>query len=208
MFIIKGKRKIRVKTCTDHTHACPHCNNFDLSIGVYAEYHHGFFIPFFPTGVKTIKILCNACGEPFRSDSLQKEYASVTKAPFYLYSGIVLGVCFIAAIIIVTNNADKEKVQMVAHPQVGDVYLLKNGSGEAASYYFIRVARMNGDSIIAYHSNLQYNQSRVQFSQDEHFVADDEMVLTRPQLKEMLQNGMVDAGSRGYGDGEGFNRIR
>ena len=67
---------------------------------------------------------------------------------------------------------------------------------------------MNGDSIIAYHSNLQYNQSRVQFSQGEYFVADDEMVLTQPQLKGMLKNGTIDAANRGYGNDEGFNRIR
>jgi hypothetical protein len=208
MFIIKGKRKIRIKICTDHEHACPHCGNFDLSVGVFAEYYHAFFIPFSPIGEKTIKILCNSCSESFRSDSLQKEYATKMKAPFYLYSGMIIVVCFFLAIIIFVNNADKEKARIVAHPQVGDVYLLKNDSGAAAAYYFIRIARLNDDSIIAYHSNLQYNQSRVQFSQAEYFVADDEMVLTQPQLKAMMKNGMVDAANRGYGSDEGFNRIR
>ena len=100
MFVIYGKRTARIKKYNDNRHYCRSCNCYDLTAKVYKEYFHIFFIPFFPTGIKTVKIHCNSCGQPFRIDTVKKEYENISKTPFYLYAGLML----IASLILLLVN--------------------------------------------------------------------------------------------------------
>src|SRR5947208_13350230 len=100
MFIIFGRRKARIKKYTDSPEYCKSCNSYELQIKVYKEYFHIFFIPFFPTGHKTVKIHCKKCGEPFRMDTVQKHYQSITRTPIYLYTGLLL---FAGIILLIVN---------------------------------------------------------------------------------------------------------
>lgn len=56
MFLIYGKRKLRIKKYTDHRNACNVCKSFDLEIKIFKEYFHIFFVPFFPTGTKSSSV--------------------------------------------------------------------------------------------------------------------------------------------------------
>ncbi|HEX9513929.1 MAG TPA: zinc ribbon domain-containing protein [Puia sp.] len=208
MLLIYGKRTARIKTYLDHTHQCTSCNNFDLTAKVYKSYFHILFIPIFPTGDKTVGIRCNSCGAPFLSDALKKEYASKTKNPFYLYSGLILAFFGIVGIALSNTHDQKEKVQFVAQPKVGDVYRIREDSSHSSTYFFFRVVRINGDSVYVIHNHLEYSGFVSMLNRDDYFVANEEMLLTKKRLKEMLQKEEIDAVERDYGDDEGFKRIK
>ena len=90
MFYLRGTRTARIKTYEDHAHQCDSCNGFDMTVKVYQQYFHFFFIPVAPTGDKFVKAYCNKCTQPFRNDSMNREYEAKTKAPFYLYTFIII----------------------------------------------------------------------------------------------------------------------
>ena len=139
MFVLFGRQRVRIKKYTENRHYCRSCNSFDLNVKVYKEYFHIFFIPFFPIGNKTTKIYCNNCGEPFRIETIQKQYESITRTPIYLYTGTIL----IASLILLTVNANirtqKEKAKFVENPKIGDVYRIRKDENNSTSYYFLRI---------------------------------------------------------------------
>jgi hypothetical protein len=90
MLFLRGTRTARIKTYQHHDRQCENCKDFDLTIGVFHDYYHFWFIPVVAAGIKSSVIYCNSCGSRIRSNSLSKEYESKTKVPFYLYSGVIL----------------------------------------------------------------------------------------------------------------------
>ena len=101
MFAIRGTRTARIKTYQHHERQCENCKDFNLTIGVFHDYYHFWFIPIVASGIKSSVIFCNSCGDRIRSNSLSKEYESKTKVPFYLYSGaIVVGLVLFYALAI------------------------------------------------------------------------------------------------------------
>jgi zinc-ribbon family len=208
MFLIYGRRTARIKSYTDNQQSCKSCKSFDLDVKVYRDFYHLFFIPFFPAGDKTVKIYCKSCGEPLRSDSIQKQYQDSTKTPFYLYAGVIL----IAGLILLLVNANlatqKEKKRYVDDPMVGDVYRIRKDENNSTSYYFLRVSQVNGDTVFAYHSNLVYGGFITKLDDEDFFVRAEELIFTRKELKEMLDKDEINSVERDYGGSEGFNRIR
>ena len=97
MFLITGTRTVRIKTYSDQAHRCDACKDFDLSVAVYQPYFHIIFIPVAPNGVKTTKAHCSSCGQPFRNDTMNREYEKKTRTPFYLYTLTILIGLLIAA---------------------------------------------------------------------------------------------------------------
>lgn len=208
MFILKGVRTARIKTYKDHDHQCSECKYFDLTVKVYKEYFHFFFLPISATGSKTVKIVCNTCGQLFRSDKLNKQYESKTNTPFYLYSGVILVSCFILACITISIFSQNENSRFVANPKVGDVYLINKEQGQSTSYYYLRIAGMSGDSVIMYHSNLEYLNYSSEFNGEDYFVSGEKVIYTRDLLKEMLQKGVINSVKRDYDAESGFNRLK
>ncbi len=208
MFLIYGRRKLRVKKYIDNSQACTSCKAFDLNVKVYREYFHVFFIPFFPTGIKASSIQCNNCGNTIRIDSLQKRYEDSSKKPVYLYSGLILIAAAIFLLINANLNTQKEKRKFITNPKAGDVYRIRDKKDKSAEYYFLRVSKISGDSIFTYHSNLVYSGFVHKLSDDDFFVKDEELVFTKPELKKMLDSDEIQSVERGYDDAEGFNRIK
>jgi hypothetical protein len=207
MLLIKGYRTAKIKTYTDHNHQCRDCKDFDLTVKVYKEYYHFFFIPMAPTGSKTVKIRCNKCGEPFRSDSINKQYESKTRIPIYLYTGTLLVSALILVGFAISIFSQNKKTYLVSDPKVGDVYLVSNKLPQATSYYFLKVVRMSGDTVIVYHNDLDYNQSVSELNPEDYFVS-KEVAYTKDLLKQMLERGMINAVERDYNNETGFNRIK
>ena len=208
MFVIYGRRSIRIKKYTDNRHYCKSCNSFDLNVKVYKEYFHIFFIPFFPIGDQKVKIYCNNCGEPFRVDEIQKHYESITRTPIYLYSGLILITGLILLLVNANIRTQKEKAKFVDNPMVGDVYQIRKDDKNATSYYFLRVSQINGDTVFAYHNNLVYSGFISQLNSDDFFVKEEQLVFTKKELKEMLDTAEINSVERNYGNDEGFNRIK
>ncbi len=208
MFVIYGRRTARIKKYTDNQQACQSCKTFDLDIKVYRDYYHLFFIPVFPVGDKTVKIRCNNCGEPIRLETIQKHYESISKTPFYLFTFPILFACLIIILVNANLNTQKEKALFVDNPKVGDVYRIRKDENNKTTYYFLRLVRISGDTIVAYHNNLEYSGFISKLNDDDFFVKDEELYFLKPELKQMLDKMEINSVDRVYGDYEGFNRTK
>ena len=208
MFVIHGRRTARIKKCTGDQHVCNHCGAFDLDVKVYRDYYHLFFLPLFPVGDKKAKIYCNNCGQGMRLESVQKHYERISRAPFYLYAGPLLFAGLILFIIYADNNTQKEKVNFVEYPKVGDVYMIRKDENNSTAYYFLRVKNINGDTVRVYHSNFEYSGLISKLDADDYFVKDEELFFLKSELRQMLDKMEINSVERDYGDYEGFNRIK
>jgi hypothetical protein len=208
MFVIHGNRTARIKKYTDNQHNCKSCKSFDLSVKVYRDYYHVFFLPLYPVGTKTAKIHCNNCGEPFRVEAIQKQYESAARTPFYLYAGPIVFAGLILFALFADLNDQKEKARFVDNPKVGDVYRVRKDENNSTTYYFLRIRQINGDSVFAYHNNLRYYDFITKLNDDDFFVKEDKLAFTKKELKQMLDKDEINSVERDYGDNEGFNRIK
>ncbi len=150
---------------------------------------------------------CASCGEVVRIDSLSREYEKRTKAPLYLYSGTILIGLLIAAGIFLSAFGARQRDIYIDHPQVGDVYVIKRDSPAPTAWYFLRIAKMRGDTAIVYHSNLEYNAYVYQFNDDDYFVSSEESEYSTAQLRSMFQRGIIANVFRDN-DNTGFSRIK
>lgn len=208
MFLIYGKRTARIKKYSGDHENCRNCKSFDLDIRVYKDYFHIFFLPIFAFGSKTVKIRCNNCGERLWVNEIQKHYEDITKTPFYLYAGIILFSGLILLFVNVNLNTQKEKAKFVGNPKVGDVYTIRKETNNTSTYYFLRLSKISGDTVFAFHNNLEYNGFISKLNDDDFFVKDDELFFLKKELKQMLDKNEINSVEREYGDYEGFNRTR
>jgi len=205
MLLFRGVRNGRIKTYTDHEHQCNDCKDFDLKVKVFKDYYHFFFLPAFPTGVKTVKIRCNKCGEPYRSDSLQKQYELRTRNPFWLYSWIILvGLLVLGAVVAVQVN-DRLNHSYVSSPRPGDVYAV---SPRHSLDVFFKVVRVNGDSVMTYGNHYQYLSSTNTLDTADYFSLDRPTLFSKKDLVGMLDSGVITNVSRNYDESSGFNRVK
>jgi hypothetical protein len=208
MLLIYGKRTARIKKYTDNQQACQGCKVFDHEVKVYRDYYHLFFIPVFPTGDKTAKIECKNCGKHLRTEALQKHYEKISNTPFYLFALpiILAGIFSIAAFVNLCYQ--KEKAIFVNNPKVGDVYSIRKEENNKTSYYFLRLVRISGDTVVAYHNNLIYNGFAYELNDDDFFVKNEEVYFTKIELQHMLEKTEINSVDRNYDDEKGFNRIK
>lgn len=196
MFILRGQRKIRIKRYTETQQCCPNCKTFDLQVDVYKDYFHLFFIPFFPTGVKSSSMYCYHCSSFVRIDSLQNEYEKKTRIPFWLYSGLILVGCLIVSIVVAVNINEKEERTFVQKPHVGDVYTIREDNDGKIRYYFLKISSIQGDSVFTLHSNLEYNKYIRSPQSKDFFVEDEELAFTKAELLQMLDKGEINSVKR------------
>jgi len=208
MFINFGRRKLRIKKYSDNHTACLECKSFGLNITIFKEYFHILFIPFFPSGIKTSTVYCPNCCRTIRYDSLQQTYEKATKNPVYLYSGLLLIGSLLVTLIYVNIQTQKEKKRLVLNPQSGDVYLVRSDDDRSTQYYFLRVTKIRQDSVFAFPSNFVYNRYVSRFGEDDFFVANEELVFSKSELLEMLDDGKINAVEREYDDQSGFTRVK
>jgi len=113
-------------------------------------------------------------------------------------------------IVLIIGNLDtqKEKAAFVANPKIGDVYLIRKDENGSTNYFFLRLANIRGDTVIAYHNNLEYHSFVTKLNDDDFFVKDEQLFFTKRELKQMLDKMEINSVERNYGNDEGFNRIR
>lgn len=198
MFLIYGKRSFIIKKYTDHTHACPHCRGLNLEVKVEKFYFHLFYIPFFPSHVKLAHIKCGNCGQPYKDPDmeLEEEYERRTKNPVYLYSGLILVASLILLIVYINLQTQKQKAEYVANPRTGDTYLIRDERNDSTLYYFLRVVRINSDSVYTLHNNYEYRRYVSKMNEADFFVSEEELVYTKAELKKMLEDGEINAVER------------
>jgi hypothetical protein len=208
MFLIHGRRKARIKRYRHFEQACFHCGAHDLDVNIYMEHYHIFFIPIFPVGDKTSDIRCHKCKGLMRVDSIQKHYEDFSRTPFYLYTVPLIFAALIGTAIAVNMMGQKEKALYISSPAAGDVYKIREDRNDSSFYYFLKVSRVMGDSVIVNHSYLQYNGFVSGFNENDFFVRDEELFFSRSELKSKLEKGEIVSIDREYGDDEGFNRMK
>jgi hypothetical protein len=206
MIFIYGKKRAKIKKTTDHIGTCTTCNLIGLEFEIYRDYYHLFWIPLFPVGDKESIVYCTKCGKPNNFNPRVKHFESVTRTPVYLYSGLLLFLMLIVMLVIGNINAQKEKALFVADPRIGDVYRIRKDVNDSTYYYFLRVARIQSDTVIVYPNVLQYFAFITKLNDEDHFIT-QEFFYTKKELKELLEKGEINSVERDYGDYEGFNRI-
>ena len=123
------------------------------------------------------------------------------------------GAVLVAAVIFATFSIagkfkEKKKQQYIGSPQTGDVYLVKENKKEETGYYFLKVAELWEDSIIMYHSSFESNHAMKELDKEDYFVLDEQLIFTKNQLQQMLDNNEISMVERYYGNNEGFNRMK
>ena len=208
MFLIKGTRKARIKVYHCHDRECENCKDFDLTIGVYHDYFHVFFIPVAATGWKSSVIYCSSCGSRIRSDSLSREYESKTRVPLYLYSGVVLVGLVALTLLAATGWGTYARSRYISDPKVGDVYLMKAAQGNLDGYRFVRVSRLSEDSVIGIENNMLYLFSTSSFSAEDYFDLGEQVVFSKAHLKQLYKEDSIETIFRDYSNSTGFNRTK
>jgi len=208
MLYVFGRRDARIAKYTDKEYICYPCKAFEREVSVYMPYFHFCFIPVFPIGKKRFEVRCTNCGDDTKSENLVRKYEKHAKTPFYLFSALILAAGIGAYWIYWNNNNQKNNAEYVANPKVGDVYTISEHRTDGTTYYFLRLAEIKGDTVMAIHSSLEYNYFVNTMVGDDHFVKDDTSLFVRKALKGMLENGEIYMVRRNYGKGSGFNQIR
>jgi hypothetical protein len=198
MILIYGRQTARIKKYTDNQYACQNCKAFDLDVRVYRDYYHLVFIPVFPVGKKRVEIHCKNCGEPMRLDAIKKQYENINKTPFYLFIIPILFAILILFLVYENLATQKEKAILVANPQVGDIYTIRKDENNKIIYFFLRLVRINGDTVVAYHSNLEYSRYTSTLHEDDFFVKDEELYFLKSDLKKMLNDNEINSVARRY----------
>jgi hypothetical protein len=208
MLIIFGKTRARIARYIDGDHICYPCRAFDREVLVFQEYVHLCLIPVFPVGGKIFEMRCRNCGDQTCLETVVRKYDRKTRPPFYLYSALILFVGLTAFWFYWDQNRQKEKRQMIAQPEIGDVYLIRRGENSETPYYFLRIAGISGDSVLAYSSSLEYGHFVSSLADEDYFVKEDTLVFTKKSLGQMLERNEINTVRRSYGEGSGFNRIK
>jgi hypothetical protein len=208
MFFIKGTRKARIKVYHSYHRQCENCKDFDLTIGVYHDYFHIFFVPIAATGFKSCVIYCSSCGGRIRSDSLSREYESKTRVPFYLYSGLLVVGLVALTLLAGMGWGAYERSRYISDPKVGDVYLMKAAQGNLDGYRFVRVSRLSEDSVIRIENDMLYLFSTSSLSVEDYFDPDQQLVFSKSHLKQLYKEDKIENVYGDYGNSSGFNRIK
>ncbi|HTJ51275.1 MAG TPA: hypothetical protein VL443_17565 [Cyclobacteriaceae bacterium] len=207
MIFIYGRKKAKIKKTTDHIGTCTTCNSIGLEFEIFRDYFHLFWIPLFPFGGKESKVYCITCGKPNNFNPRVKHFESATRTPLYLYSGLLIFLMLIITLVIANINTQKEKALFIADPKVGDVYLIRKDVNDSTYYYFLRVARIQKDTVIVYPNTLQYFSFVYKLNDQDYFVT-QEFFYTKKELKELLEKDEINSVERDYDESEGFDRIK
>ncbi|MBP6302340.1 MAG: hypothetical protein KBB37_10125 [Bacteroidia bacterium] len=207
MFFIYGRKKAKIKSATDYIGTCSSCNSIGLEFDIFRDYFHLFWIPLFPVGDKESKGHCTKCGYPNNFNPRVKHIESITMTPVYLYSGLLMFFTLIGIMVVGNINTQKEKALFIANPKVGDVYQIRKEVGDSTYFHFLRVARIQRDTVVVYPNAFQYFRYVHKLNDQDYFVA-QELFYTQKELKELLEKGEIYGVERDYEDADGFNRIK
>jgi hypothetical protein len=208
MFILYGRRTVCIKSDTDNQKVCSTCNSAGVDVFIYRDYFHIFFIPTAPSGPKNTKMYCANCRERKWFKDSTTLYEKATRTPVYFYSGLIIVTALILMLVIVNINTQDEKALFVANPKEGDVYTIRQEENDSTSYYFLRLSRVQGDTIWTFHNSLVYFGYVSQFNDDDYFQSNEETGFSKKDLQKMLDNGTINAVYRNYNTSKGFDRIK
>jgi hypothetical protein len=177
---------------------CPHCgkqNSIDLH--VFQKYAHVFWIPCFPIG-KTGVSQCDHCKQVLQlkemPPSIKASYDHLkaqTKAPIWMFSGLVVIAVLIALVVISDKKKDEKNAKLILAPQPGDIFEIKTKDNQ---YTLYKVAQVTGDSVFVRVNNFETNKATglngMKRKGDKEY-SEDVLPLSKADLKEMLDDGEI-----------------
>lgn len=201
--IIYGRRKIRIKKYDDFQIRCEKCKGYEQRFSVYQEYFHVFFIPIYPSSIKTINCVCLNCHDSFNQEKTN-HYLKITKTPIYLYSGVILFIALIITLLTFNILTQKQKNEYIQYPKIGDVYLISQDYKKDKIFYFLKIKAINADTIELYHGSLQYNRFISNMNDSDYFVKEEIYKILKSDLKNYLDKGLINSVERYYGKNSRF----
>ncbi len=153
-------------------------------------------------------MICTACSNRVRIDSVQGRLEKFTRTHWTLYSGLIFVVTILTAVVISALLAKDPKPALIDNPQVGDVYAVHEDGATNAGYYFLRISQLHNDQVMTYHSSLLYDQPVTHMDAKDFFLMEEELIFTKPELKAMLDKGEITQVYRNYGEQQGFKRLK
>jgi uncharacterized membrane protein YvbJ len=169
MMVLIGTNETCVLKGTISNIECPNCNfHSSINYNVFTRYTSLTLIPLFPVG-NTINIECSTCSKEIDFDDLdQKTKARLIdenkkinqKRPIWLFSGIIILICFIVFYFFNLYQTDNETKVLIKAPTFGDIYNMKSSNGYYSS---MRIDKVTNDSVYATQNNYNvYLQSEVE----------------------------------------------
>ncbi len=197
--IIYGWRDKVIKTYEDSHIKCKECGSYSQVFIVLQSYFHIFWIPFFPLGRKKVVCQCVECEDASNTERLD-HYRSVTRTPFYLFTGVLL----IAGFLLVSMwNVYREKSylkQCVQNPRVGDVFMLETEAYEdKTTYHFMKLTEVTPDTLfMIMNAYYYYKKSIDEIDPDDYFISNDRYYILTNELEEYRREGSLKKVFRDY----------
>jgi hypothetical protein len=115
-----------------------------------------------------------------------------------MYTGIILFVGLVLALVIANISTQKQKAEYVANPKINDVYLIREDENKTTTYYFLKIKNIDADTVELLHSYFQYNRFISTMDSSDYFVSDEIYRVLKSDLKNHLENGLINAVNRDY----------
>jgi uncharacterized membrane protein YvbJ len=169
MMVLIGTNETCVLKGTISNIECPNCNfHSSINYNVFTRYTSLTLIPLFPVG-NTINIECSTCSKEIDFDDLDRKTKARLidenkkinqKRPIWLFSGIIILICFIVFYFFNLYQTDNETKVLIKAPTFGDIYNMKSSNGYYSS---MRIDKVTNDSVYATQNNYNvYLQSEVE----------------------------------------------
>ncbi len=207
MFLFYGKRNARIKQYKTEEQSCKHCGHFNITVKVYQEYFHLFYLPIAPVGTKEAVMTCNNCGQPVRLNRLSNKYEEKTRSPFYYYTIPLLIAALIITLITSAYISNSNQTKYINAPQTNDVYVMYQQEDSMDMYYFVRIVKINEDTLFALNNQLFYSRYVYKMDPVDYFTENDTTLLFKHELPQMYEDKTIQRVFRNYDDEDGFTRI-
>ena len=194
--IVFGSRTAHVVTRPVHNSVCSSCSNSGtISLSVFRNHFHVFWIPMFPYGKKGVS-QCSHCKNVLTHkempERLKNEYHKIKqehKGPVWQFSGLVLLVLLISFIAFQINTDNKNESLFIQSPANGDVYYQKLPNG---SYSTGKVVNVTNDRIFLVFNKFEIaKMSRVYKIDKEENYASEAFSIHIKDLKKMYEDNEI-----------------
>ena len=210
--IVYGWNTKNIKQAPLTDYECPHCQQKQSDLVIFAKYIHIFWIPVFPIK-KTAIIVCKQCKHEtdekaitLGTQSAISQLKASVPVPKYLFSGLVLILAAIGYFIYDGMQTDKLEQAYLDAPQQGDVYLVRNNEEKTEyNHYLLKVREVAGDSVWVSNSSYNYNGIVSELDPKDGFY-DVMYAMHKNELKEIKKTGDLKKVMRDYLPTAGFDR--
>jgi hypothetical protein len=210
--VIYGWNAKNIKQAPLENYECPHCQQKQSVMVIFAKYVHLFWIPVFPYQ-KTAVVVCTHCKHETEEKNITlgtKEAIQQLKAavpiPKYLFAGLVLIVIGIGYAIYHGAQTREQEQAYLNNPQTGDIYIIKSKEEKGPfNHFLMKVRKVEGDSIWVSYSSFGYNGMITKLDPKDGFY-NVMYAMHKDGMKEYSKSGELQKVLRDYSSADGFDQ--